>query len=146
MDILQLPITASGNRYIAVFMDYLTKWPEEFAIPDQKTETVVKLFVEQIVCRHSILEELLSDRGTNFLSNVIQEVCQLLNIKKINTSGCHPQTDGLVEKFNSTLIQMIAKSCTVSDRDWDIHLPYLLFAYRVGVTVFPCVYSQPRQF
>ena len=146
MDILQLPITASGNRYIAVFMDYLTKWPEAFAIPDQKAETVVKLFVEQIVCRHSILEELLSDRGTNFLSNVIQEVCQLLNIKKINTSGCHPQTDGLVEKFNSTLIQMIAKSCTVSDRDWDIHLPYLLFAYRVGVTVFPCVYSQPRQF
>ena len=107
MDILQLPITASGNRYIAVFMDYLTKWPEAFAIPDQKAETVVKLFVEQIVCRHSILEELLSDRGTNFLSSVIQEVCQLLNINKINTSGCHPQTDGLVEKFNSTLIQMI---------------------------------------
>ena len=138
MDILQLPITANGNRYVAVFMDYLTKWPEVFAIPDQKAETVAKLFVERIVCRHGIPEEL--------LSSVIQEVCQLLNIEKINTSGYHPQTDGLVEKFNSTLIQMIAKSCTVSDRDWDIHLPYLLFAYRVGVTVFPCVYSQPRQF
>jgi transposase InsO family protein len=106
-------------------MDYLTKWPEAFAIPDQKAETVAKLFVEQIVCRHGTPEELLSDRGTNFLSSVIQEVCQLLNIKKINTSGYHPQTDGLVEKFNSTLIQMIAKSCTVSDRDWDNHLPYL---------------------
>ena len=137
VDILQLPITASGNRYVAVFMDYLTKWPEAFAIPDQKAETVARLFMEQIVCRHGIPEELLSDRGTNFLSSVIQEVCQLLNIKKINTSGYHPQTDGLVEKFNSTLIQMIAKSCTVSDRDWDTHLPishlpYLLFAYRVS--------------
>ena len=99
MDILQLPITASGNRYVAVFMDYLTKWPEVFAIPDQKAETVAKLFVERIVCRHGIPEEL--------LSSVIQEVCQLLNIEKINTSGYHPQTDGLVEKFNSTLIQMI---------------------------------------
>ena len=132
VDILQLPITEQGNRYVAVFMDYLTKWPEAFAIQDQKADTIARLFVEQIICRHGIPEELLSDRGSNFLSNVIQEVCKLLNIKKINTSGYHPQTDGLVEKFNSTLIQMIAKSCNVSDRDWDVHLPYLLFAYRVS--------------
>ena len=132
VDILQLPITSSGNRYVAVFMDYLTKWPEAFAIPDQKAETIAKLFVEQIICRHGIPEELLSDRGTNFLSTLIQEICQVLNVKKINTSGYHPQTDGLVEKFNSTLIQMIAKSCSVSHRDWDAHLPYLLFAYRVS--------------
>ena len=56
----------------------------------------------------------------------------MLGVKKINTSGYHPQTDGLVEKFNSTLISMIAKSCDVRDRDWDVHLPYLLFAYRVS--------------
>ena len=45
-------------------------------------------------------------------------------------SGYHPQTDGLVEKFNSTLTSMIAKSATKGD-DWDECLPYLLFAYRV---------------
>ena len=54
-------------------------------------------------------------------------------MRKINTAGYHPQTDGLVEKFNSTLINMIAKSCNVSDRDWVDHLPYLLFAYRVSI-------------
>ena len=132
VDILQLPLTANGNSYVAVFMDYLTKWPEAFAIPDQKAETIAKLFVENIVCRHGIPEELLSDRGANFLSGLIQETCRLLGVKKINTSGYHPQTDGLVEKFNSTLINMIAKSCDVQDRDWDVHLPYLLFAYRVS--------------
>ena len=50
VDILQLPLTANGNSYVAVFMDYLTKWPEAFAIPDQKAETIAKLFVENIVC------------------------------------------------------------------------------------------------
>ena len=113
-------------------MDYLTKWPEAYAIPDQKAETIARLFVENIVCRHGIPEELLSDRGANFLSNLMQEICQLLGVKKLNTSGYHPQTDGLVEKFNSTLINMIAKSCEVKDRDWDERLPYLLFAYRVS--------------
>ena len=132
VDVLQLPLTARGNRYVVVFMDYLTKWPEAFAVPDQKAETIAKLLLEEIVCRHGIPEELLSDRGANFLSTLIQEVCKLLGVKKVNTSGYHPQTDGLVEKFNSTLINMIAKSCDVRNRDWDDHLPYLLFAYRVS--------------
>ena len=132
VDVLQLPLTVQGNRYVVVFMDYFTKWPEAFAIPDQIAETLAKLFVEEIVCRHGIPEELLSDRGANFLSTLIHEICQVLGVKKINTSGYHPQTDGLVEKFNSTLISMIAKSCDVRDRDWDVRLPYLLFAYRVS--------------
>ena len=87
VDILQLPLTTQGNCYVVVFMDYLTKWFEAFAIPDQKAETIAKMFVENIVCRHGIPEELLSDRGTNFLSTLIQEVCKLLGVKKINTSG-----------------------------------------------------------
>ena len=132
VDVLQLPLTTRGNKYVVVFMDYLTKWPEAFAVSDQKMETVARLFVEQIVCRHGIPEELLSDRGANFLSELIQGICRLLEVKKINTSGYHPQTDGLVEKFNSTLVNIISKSCNINDRDWDDHLDLLLFAYRVS--------------
>ena len=67
-------------------------------------------------------------RGMNFLSELIRGVCQFLNIMKINTSGYHLQMDGLVEKFNSTLIDMIAKYCETKCHDWDEHLPALLFA------------------
>ena len=76
---------------------------EAFAVPDQRADTIAKLFVEHVVCRHGMPEELLSDRGANFLSDLIKNVCDILGVKKINTSGYHPQTDGLVEKFNSTL-------------------------------------------
>jgi hypothetical protein len=51
----------------------------------------------------------------------------------LNTSGYYPQTNGLVEKFNSTLIGMVSKVAESSDRDWDRHLPFLLFAYRVSI-------------
>ncbi len=88
--------------------------------------------VEQVICRDGVLEQLLSYRRTNFLSELIKGVRDVLGIKKINTSGYHPQTDGLVEKFNSTLVivSMIAKCCDTKKRDWNDHLSYLLYAYR----------------
>ena len=110
VDVLQLPLTRSGNRYVMVFADYLTKWIEAFPVPDQSAETIARLLVEKVVCVHGVPEQLLSDRGANILSELVLEICSLLGIDNLNTSGCHPQTDGLVEKFNSTLISMISKS------------------------------------
>ena len=123
MDVLQLPLTSSGNKYVVVFMDYLTKWVEAFPTADQQATTIATLLIEHIICRHGVPEELLSDRGTNFLSDIVLELCSLLGIKKINTSGYHPQTDGLVEKFNSTLQNMIAKSTDPNGMEWDKKLP-----------------------
>ena len=57
-----------------------------------------------------MLEPLLFNRGKNFLSLLFHEVCKLIDTKKMNTSKYHPQSDGLVEKFNSTLISMLPKS------------------------------------
>ena len=53
MDILgKLPTTKNGNNYVLVFSDYLTKWPEEYAVPEQKASTVVKILVEEIIFRY----------------------------------------------------------------------------------------------
>ncbi len=106
--VLRLPLTVHGNKYVLVIMDYFTKWVEAFPMCDQKTIAITKLFVEHIICRHGIPEQLISDRGTNFLSELISGICEFLGVKKFNTSGYHLQTNGLVEKFNSTPINMIA--------------------------------------
>ena len=103
VDVLQLPKSASGNRYAVVFVDFLTKWPEVFATPDQSALTIACLLVEQVICRHGVPAELLSDRGAAFLSQLLNEVYQLMGIRKTNTTAYHPQTDGLVERFNHTL-------------------------------------------
>ena len=102
-------------------------------LSNQQAETIARLFVDNVVCRHGVPDELLSDRGSNFLSEQLRSVCDVLGVKKINTSGYHPQTNGLVEKFNSTLISLISKCCEISDHDWDEHLQMLLFAYRSSV-------------
>ena len=70
VDIMELPLTVHGNKYVVVFMDYLTKWVEAFAVSDQTSETIATLLVNEIICRHGVPEVLLSDRGTNLLSSL----------------------------------------------------------------------------
>ena len=89
------------------------------------------MLVEEVICRHGAPERLLSDRSSNFLSELVAEVCRLMQIKKINTSRYHPQTDGLVERFHRTLISMLSRYVEKHARDWDHYLPYMLYAYRV---------------
>ena len=76
------PTSDQGNKYVIVFSDYFTKWSEAFAVKNADAATTAKLFVEEILCRHSAPRKLLSDRGKNFLSKVVKDVCQL-----VNTSG-----------------------------------------------------------
>ena len=51
------------------------------------------------ICRHGVPEQLLSDRGTSFLSDLIQGVCDELGVKKMNTSGYHPQEMDLLKSL-----------------------------------------------
>ena len=133
VDFIKFPKSKKGNQYAIVFVDYLTKWPEVFPTKDQSSFTIAKLLVEHIVTRHGVPGELLSDRGKAFLSKLMYEVYELLGIKKVNTTAYHPQTDGLVERFNRTLTSMLAKTVQKQGRDWDEHLPYVLYAYSTNV-------------
>lgn len=70
VDVPQLPKTKRGIKYMVVFMDYPTKWPEAHAVPDQTAPTIAKLFVEELISRHGVPSQLLSDRGPSFLSKL----------------------------------------------------------------------------
>ena len=76
VDVIQFNKSQSSNKY---FVDYLTKWPEVFATPDQSARTIAKRLVEHIISRHGVLREILSDRGAAFLSHYLK-VCTLMGI------------------------------------------------------------------
>ena len=100
---MELPKTESGNRYVISFVDYLTKWVESFPTDNQTRETIVKLLIDHVICHHGVPEALISDWGPNLLSTLMQDVCLLTGMRKLNTTAYHPQADGLVENFNRTL-------------------------------------------
>ena len=124
-----LPRSSSGKRYILVICDYATRYPEAIALRTIDTPMVAEELVK-FFARMGVPEEILTDQGTNFTSQLLHEVYQLLHIKPIRTTPYHPQTDGLVERFNGTLKAMLRKTVDEEGRDWDRLLPYLLFAYR----------------
>ncbi|KAK2898063.1 hypothetical protein Q8A73_014443 [Channa argus] len=119
VDILgPFPTTEDGNRYILVAMDYFTKWPAAYAVPDQTATTAAQRLVEDMFSRFGVPEELHSDQGRNFESR---------------TTPLHPQSDGLVERFNRTLATQLAILTSQHQKDWDQHLPLVLWAYRTAV-------------
>ena len=128
-----LPTTAKGNRYILVLVDYATRWPEAFATKDMLATTVAEILVKEILCRHGAPVELLSDQGRDFLANVVKEVCVFTKTKKIQTAAYHPQTNGLCERFNGTLTQILSAYVHDNQRDWDNLLPIALFGYRIAI-------------
>ena len=119
VDIIQFPKSKKGNRYTVCFIEYLTKWVEAFASPDQSALTITKLRFGKVITHHGVPKELLSDQGTAFLSNLLQEVYRLMGIHKASTTAYHPQTDGLMEHFHRTLTSMLAKTTQSGGLDWD---------------------------
>ena len=151
VDILELSRTNNGNKYVVVFTDYLTKWVEAFAIRDTKAETIARIFVNEIITRHSAPSKLLSDQGRNFLSSLIKSICDYFKINKIQTAPYNPQCDGLVERFNKTLCKMLSAYSDSNQTNWDLYLPLVLFAYRTseqstsGFSPFSLLYGrEPR--
>jgi len=124
--------TDSGNKYVLVITDYATRWVEAFPTPDMKASTVAKVLISEIICRHSAPKELLSDRGRSFLNKVVEEMCDYFRIKKLNTTAYNPRCNGLTERFNATLCQMLSAYCDAKQTDWDVYLPVVLFAHRTS--------------
>ena len=125
-----LPKTRLRHQFIVVITDYFTRWPIALAMKNQKAHTIATLLVEQVFCQHGFPATLLSDRGANFLSELMAAVLHVFHVKKLNTTSYHPQTNGLTERFNHTLCAMLSHYTSQNQTDWDVYLPYVLLAYR----------------
>lgn len=124
-----LPRTQRGKKYIIVAMDYLTKWPEARAVSEATAESASQFIYEQIICQHGCPQIILSDRGTHFNNNMVKRLTEKFKINHLLSTPYHPQTNGLVERFNRTLCESLAK-LSLKNNDWDLYIAPTLFAYR----------------
>ncbi|KRX76089.1 Transposon Tf2-9 polyprotein [Trichinella sp. T6] len=125
--------TKRGNRYLLVICDYFTKWPEAFPMPDAEATTIARHLVNGIFCRFRAPETIHSDQGRNFESALIKELCELFGTSKTRTTAYHPQSDGLVERMNRTLVDVLAATSIEEPGEWDEYIDRVLLAYRTSV-------------
>lgn len=95
-DIVELPITSRGNRYVLVVQDYFSKYVNLYAIPDQHSTTLSKCLFKNFICDYGIPEMLHTDQGRQFESDLVKHLCELMGIQKTCTSPYHPQCDGMI--------------------------------------------------
>lgn len=119
-------MSGNGYCYMLVITDYATKYPEVFPLKSIKAKSVAFCLI-QFLARVSFPCEILTDRVTNF--TLLKQVYHFLGIRRLRTTPYYPKTEGLTECFNKTLKQMLRKFINSSSTDWDLWLPYLLFAY-----------------
>ena len=143
VDILgPFPKNENGNCYILVAEDYFTKWLEAWAIPNQEAKTIAQKLLEEMFLRFSLPNRLHSDQGRQFEGKLIGELCRLLQVEKTRTTPYHPQGDGLVERANRTILNMLA-TVVKNHKDWESHLRATCMAYNTSIqSTMPLVMSR----
>ncbi|XP_037789320.1 uncharacterized protein LOC119584727 [Penaeus monodon] len=119
----------SGHKYILTLIDYATRYPEAVPLKNVDTITVAEALVE-IFSRVGIPKEIMSDRGSQFKSDLMSEIHRLFSVKALYTSPYHACCNGAVERLNGVLKSIIKKLCSEHPQDLDHYIPAALFAYR----------------
>ncbi|KAL5018579.1 hypothetical protein ScPMuIL_004301, partial [Solemya velum] len=127
------PVTSRDNKYILVVGDLYSKWIESYPIPDQEAKTVAQVLTYKFFTRFGVPKQLHSDQGGNFESKLFKELCSLLGINKTRTTAYRPESDGMIERFNRTMKNILSKYVQADQSDWDLHLPTVTMAYRSSI-------------
>ncbi|PAA61768.1 hypothetical protein BOX15_Mlig029272g4 [Macrostomum lignano] len=144
-----LPRTPRNNSYILSICDCFSKWMETCALPSIEAERVADVLVHQVALRHGVPDTIHSDQGRQFESQLFQSLCEQLGMRKTRTSPFHPSGNGLVERGNRTLGNMLATVVAESQDDWDVQLPFVTWAFNssahctTGLSPFQVLHGWP---
>ena len=134
MDLLDVSvISAKGYRYILVVCDYFTKYTEAYPLKDKTARSVADALMDIWLPRYGFPLFLHSDQGKEFDNAMIHKLSELLGTAKTKTTPYHPRSDGLVERFNRTLLTMLAMFVSQEHDNWDDLLPFMMLAYNTTV-------------
>ena len=115
---------------------------------NQTVKTRAKVLYERFIVVFGVPAKLLSDRGANFMSVLVEELCTVFSIQECQTTVYHPQCNGQVEHFHQTIFRMIGKFASDKKVQWEQHPPELLQAYnsmRSAITGYSLHYLMFRR-
>ena len=130
-----------GYEYILLCIDAHSRWPETIPLKTQNATEVATALFKNVISRFGAPSVLFSDRGRNFMSNLIGALCKILEISRHHTSSYHPNTNGLVERQNSVIAQCLGANCAKDQEKWPSFLPGIMMSFRKAVSAHSTEYS-----
>ena len=125
------PPTPRNNRWILVLSDHFTRWQDALPLPDATASTVAQVLEDRVFSYFGLPEQLHSDQGAQFESQLLSELCEKWGIKKTHTTPYHPQANGVVERNNRSLGDSLRTLLLNKGVDeWDRVLPQIMRAFR----------------
>lgn len=124
-----LPKDINGNSYILTLQCELSKYVEAYPLSDKESVTVAKSFVNNFILRYGIPREIVTDRGTEFISKTMKAVCDLLKISKLTSTAYHHETLGSLENSHKSLGSFLRIQSKEHPNEWSEWIPFWNFAY-----------------
>jgi len=95
-----------------VAVDYMTKWAEAYALPNEEASTCMTALYNGMFSRFGMPNQLHSDQGRNFESKLFSDLTKLAGIRLTRTTPFHPRFDGQTEMMNRTILAMFGRRHT----------------------------------
>ncbi|CAF4594173.1 unnamed protein product, partial [Rotaria sp. Silwood2] len=127
------PTSQRGNKYIISLTDVLSKFVITKAVRDNTTQTAVRFLKEDVISKFGTPHCILTDNGTHFTSALMNELIKQIGVTHLYSTSYHPQTNGQVERYNSTMDAKIAALSNLRKTDWDDPLPFVTFNYNASI-------------
>ncbi|UYV71203.1 K02A2.6-like [Cordylochernes scorpioides] len=128
-----LPLTKRRRKWIIVLTEYHTDNAETKALSEATVKEVSTFLIEHIILRHGAPRFLISDRGSQFTSNLMKEAMKICRVKLCFTTSYHSQTNRLTERQNRTLINMISMYVNTDQNNRNKFLPFISHAYNTTI-------------
>lgn len=129
------PLNIDNNnfKYILTIQCDLSKYVEAFPLETKDAVSVARSFVNNFILKYGIVKEVITDLGSEFMSSVFKEVCNLLNISKLHSTAYHHETLGALENSHKNLGAYLRIQCDNNNTDWSSWLPFWCFSYNTSV-------------
>ena len=125
--------SSEGKTMIIVATDYASRYAITAALPSGKAGPVAKFILEKIILIHGAPRQILSDRGKVFQSELVRELGHIMGVRNQFTTAYHPQCNGLTERLNKTIADMLSVYCNIEQTDWCSYVPFVTFAYNTAI-------------
>ena len=129
MDFLTLEPSKGGYQHILIITDHFTRFAQAIPTRNQTAKTTAETFYNSFMTKYGFPTRIHSDQGANFDGNIIKELCNITGMTKSRTTPYHPMGNGMCERFNRTLMDMLGTLNPSQKSNWKAHVPSLVHAY-----------------